>query len=316
MSRFLITGVGGFVGGAIARALRSQGHDVIGIGRGEYPEASALGVRVERRDITKLNNSDQALFDGVEAVFHVAARVEFWGAYDDFYATNVTATEKLLELSRAAGVQKFIFTSSPSVVANGKNLRGVDESQPYPAHYDAFYPQTKALAEQAVLRANSADFWTISLRPHLIWGPGDTNLVPTILERARAGRLVQVGSGRNIVDLTKIEDCVQAHLKAETALAHAPQCRGKAYFISQGQPVAMWDWINQVLIENGLAPVTRRIPHSVAKVAAIALEAICKILPGTPEPLLTRFLVDEMATDHYFNIDAARRDLGYQPGQD
>jgi 2-alkyl-3-oxoalkanoate reductase len=178
----------------------------------------------------------------------------------------------------------------------------------------AYYPQTKAMAEREVLAANGQNgLYTISLRPHLIFGPGDERFVPTILKRARAGRLVQIGNGENLVDFTYIDDCVQAHLRALLALDENPYARGKAYFISQGNPVKLWWWIGEVLKRNKAPEIKRRISKNVATVIAGGLELACRALPSYPEPRLTRFLVSEMATHHYFNITRAREELGYQP---
>ena len=144
----------------------------------------------------------------------------------------------------------------------------------------------------------------------MIWGPGDRKLVPKILSHARAGKLVRIGSGNNLVDLTYIDDCVSAHLLAERALEDNPWARGKAYFISQGEPVPLWAWIAQVLKRNKLPPLKRSIPKWLALGAASVLEAVAGV---EREPRFTRFLVKEMATSHYFDISAAKRYLGYEP---
>jgi nucleoside-diphosphate-sugar epimerase len=226
---------------------------------------------------------------------------------------NIGATENVIAACRAAGVGKLVFTSPPSVVATDHDLRGIDESQPYPQQYRAFYPETKAAAERAVLAAHGATLRTISLRPHLIFGPGDTNLVPTILKRARAGRLVQAGDGKNVVDLTFIDDCVSAHLLAAAALDERPAAGGRAFFISQGDPVPLWEWIGRVLALQDVPAVRGRISTHTALMLATVAEAVWKTLRLTSDPPLTRFLAEEMATDHYFDISAARRELGYTP---
>jgi nucleoside-diphosphate-sugar epimerase len=252
-------------------------------------------------------------FAAADCVFHTAAHVKMWGQREAFVRGNVAATETLIAACRRAGVSKLVFTSSPSVVATDHDLRGVDESQPYPSRYRAFYPETKAAAERAVLAAHGPALRTIALRPHLIFGPGDTNLVPTILKRARAGRLVQVGDGRNLVDLTFIDDCVTAHLLAAAALDDRPAAGGRAFFISQGEPVPLWDWIGRVLALHDAPPVRRRVSLGTARLLATAAEATWRTLRLPSDPPLTRFLAEEMATDHYFDIGAARRDLGYTP---
>ena len=312
--KYVVSGGSGFLGKALARALRREGFEVHTLARSACTDLEAEGIVPHRVDLSAPPASLAKILEGAEAVFHTAAKVEMWGRYEDFYAVNVDGTNALLEASRAAGVPKFIFTSSPSVIADGTDLCGIDESKPYPSHFEAYYPQTKAMAEAAVLSAhNPSGIRTLSLRPHLIFGPGDTNLVPTILARARARRLVQVGQGTNLVDFTFIDDCVAAHCAAADALDSNPRAGGRAYFISQGEPVNMWEWIREVLARSGLPPLERRIPLSLAMLVASASELAVRLLPGNHEPLLTRFLVSEMATSHYFDISAARRELGYAP---
>ncbi len=313
--RSIVTGGGGFVGAALCRRLRALGHDVTALGRRDYPALAADGIRTVVHDLSA-SDAPAALarhFSGMECVFHTAAHVTMWGRLESFVEGNVTATDNVIAACRAAEVPRLVFTSSPSVVAAAHDLRGVDESQPYPSRYSAFYPQTKAAAERAVLAAHGDRLRTASLRPHLIFGPGDTNLVPTILKRARAGRLVQVGQGRNLVDLTFIDDCVAAHILAAAALGERPSAGGRPFFISQGSPVPLWEWIGRVLAIHGLPPVRRKIPLGVALAAATAAEAAWRVCGLQSDPPLTRFLVEEMATDHYFDISAARRELGYEP---
>ena len=308
--RFIVTGGGGFVGGAIARALRERGAEVVSIARGEYPELRTAGIESVRGDLGEAGPWMDS-FAGAVGVFHVAAKVDMWGARADFFRANVLGTRNVMAACRRHGVQRLVFTSSPSVIADGRDLPGIDESYPYPDHYEALYPETKAAAEREVLAAK--DLWSVALRPHLIWGPGDTNLLPTIIERARSGRLVQVGHGENLVDTTFIDDCVAAHLAAFEALGRNPACRGRAYFISQGEPISLWGWVNQILAAVGMPPVTRRINPRVARGIAALCELWARLRGGAEEPLLTRFLVAEMATSHYFDISAARRDLGFVP---
>jgi len=316
--RYVITGGGGFVGKALGKALRAQGYSVVALARSAYPELSTYGIESARVDISSDPKAWQSLLEGADGVFHTAAKVDMWGAYDDFFQVNVIGTRNVIAACRAAGVRNLVFTSSPSVIHDGNDLRGVDESYPYPKHFDAFYPQTKAQAEQEVIAANDGEtLRTVSLRPHLIWGPDDTNLIPTILERAKAGRLTRIGRGGNRVDVTFIDDCVQAHILAMRALEEdKKQAQGRPYFITQGEPVKMWAWIDQVLAAHALPPVSKSIPTKVAMGIAFLMEMISKalLMCGLDKaPLLTRFLVSEMATDHYFSIEAAACDLGYKP---
>jgi len=316
--RAVVTGGGGFVGGSLCRRLLDQGHEVVAVVRRPHPTLAAAGIRTVLQDLAT-DDAPAALataFAAADCVFHTAAHVKMWGPREAFVRGNIGATRAVIAACRAAGVGRLVFTSSPSVVATDHDLRGVDESQPYPSRYRAFYPETKAAAEREVLAAHGPVLRTVSLRPHLIFGPGDTNLVPTVLTRARAGRLIQVGDGRNLVDLTFIDDCVAAHLLAAAALEARPGAGGRAYFISQGTPVPLWDWIGRVLALHDVPPIRRRVSAATAGLLAMAAEAAWRMLRLASDPPLTRFLVEEMATDHYFDISAARRELGFTPSCD
>lgn len=310
----IVTGGGGFVGRTLATRLVKDGHEVHSLSRGDYPALKSLGIFHHRVNLSEALEPLHSVFEGADVIFHTAAKVDMWGDFNDFYKANVLVTRNLLNTAKNHGIHKFVFTSSPSVIADGKDLCGVDETYPYPKEYDAHYPHTKALAEQEVLSQNgSGGLKTISLRPHLIFGPGDTNLIPTILERGRRGKLLQIGDGSNKTDLTFIEDCVEAHILACKSLESNSAVCGRAYFISQGEPVNMWEWINEVLNKEGLPPVKKKVPVWLAMLLASAFEAATSILPGKHKPLFTKFLVKEMSTSHYFNISAAQREFGYSP---
>jgi nucleoside-diphosphate-sugar epimerase len=311
---FLVTGGGGFVGRGIVRALRDRGHNVVSVARRDYPELRALGAHCARIDLAAQPGKVKALLIGVDGVFHVAAKVDLWGNREDFIRTNVDATAALLRACAETGVRRFVYTSTPSVIANGRDLKGVDESQPYPRHHNSYYSMTKALAERLVLAANRVDGpWTVALRPHAVWGPGDRHLIPTILNRLRSNRLLRIGSGTNQVDLTYIDECIAAHLCAMEALDRNPACRGRAFFVSQGDPVSLWWWIDEIASRHGLQRLRRSVPKHLAVGLALILERWAR-LKGT-EPALTCFMVSHLATHHYFNIDAAMTELGYRPQQ-
>ena len=309
----LVTGGAGFVGKALVKALLEKGVRVRSLSRKRYAELEDLGVECIEADLGAGDRALERATAGISVCFHTAAKVDMWGAYEEFERVNLIGTRNLLESCRRNQVPYFVYTSSPSVVAGSGDLSGVDESTPYPDHYLAYYPQTKAAAEREVLAANSESFKTIALRPHLIWGPGDNHLIPTVVERAKQGRLLQIGNGKNLVDFSFIEDCVAAHLNGWEALRSGQAAGGGAYFISQGEPMPLWEWVNQVLEHHNLPPVTRRVPTWLADGLALILEGVAKLLPGEREPLLTRFLVHQMASEHYFDISKAKRELGYSP---
>lgn len=236
-----------------------------------------------------------------------------WGSYQDFYNVNVGGTKAVIAACVAARVPRLVYTSSPSVIAREYDLKNVDESISYPESYLSYYPQTKAEAEKIVLKANCESLYTLSLRPHLIWGPGDTNLIPTVLEKAKKGKLMKIGTGNNLVDFSYIKDCVSAHISAMEALGRNPASRGKAFFISQDEPYSLWGWIDRILEANHYPRVGKMVSYKLARHLAGILEFACRMVPVFGTPRITKFLVDQMSHDHYFNINAAKEVLGYKP---
>lgn len=308
----LVTGGGGFLGGAIAELLLAKGASVRSLARGEYPRLGKLGVECTRGDITDKDTSLKAC-KGCDTVFHVAAKVGMWGSYNDFYDINVNGTANLLAAAKAAGVTRFVFTSSPSVVFAGSDVEGWDETAPYPAHFDSYYAKTKALAEQLVLSGNSPQFSTVAVRPHLIWGPGHDHLISSIVTKGRAGKLRRIGAFNKLIDTTYIDDAAQAHWLAAAKLTPGAACAGKAYFISQGDPRPNWDIINMILAAAGVSTVKKVVPYPTAYVTAALMETAWRLAGIKTEPPLTRFVLQQLTTAHWFNISAARRDLGYTP---
>ncbi len=310
--RALVTGGGGFLGGAIVRRLCERGWDVRTLQRSRYEGLQALGVAQVTGDIADAKIVDEAVSER-DIVFHVAARVEMWGPYEPFHRTNVIGTGNVLNAMRQHGVPRLVFTSSPSVVHGREDTQGADESLPYPEDFEAAYPQTKAMAEMAVLAANDSELATVALRPHLIWGPGDTNLVPQLVGRARAGQLRFVGDGSNQVDTVYIDNAVDAHLAAADRIAPDADCAGKAYFITNGEPWPLKDVVNGIIQAAGLPPEDRTIPLNVAVLAGTIFEAAHRIFPSKSGPRMTPFIARNLATSHWYDISAARRDLGFEP---
>jgi len=308
----LVTGGTGFLGLALCRALRARGDTVASLARARTPELDALGVEQFEGDVADLDAVLRAS-RGREAVVHTAAKAGAWGRLEDYYAANVRGTDNVLAACGMNGVARLVHTSTPSVVHAGGDLEGVDESTPYARHFLAHYPATKKIAEQRVLAANSPTLGTIALRPHLIWGPGDNQLLPRIADRARRGRLRFIGDPGKRIDVTYIDNAVQAHLDALDRLAPGAACAGRAYFISDGEPVSTEGIVNSLLRAVGVAPESRRLPRGFAYAVGLVLEKVYALFGIEAEPPLTRFVVEQLSTSHWFDLGAARRDLGYVP---
>jgi nucleoside-diphosphate-sugar epimerase len=312
LGQVLVTGGGGFLGTALVRSLRQRGLRVRSLTRRGYPHLPELGVESFQGDIADPAVVDRAV-TGCQTVFHTAAKAGIWGPEREYFQANVQGTRNVIAACRTAGARRIIYTSSPSVVFNGRDLEGADESAPYPSRFDAAYPETKALAERLILEANSADLATVSLRPHLIWGPGDNNLLPRILSRARSGRLRRIGRGCPRIDPVYIDNAAEAHLLAADRLEPGSPVAGKPYFITQGETIPLWEMIDKLLGAAGVGPVRRTISRPLALTVAGLLEAAYRISSRRDEPPMTRFLARQLSTTHWFRIDAARRDLGYEP---
>jgi nucleoside-diphosphate-sugar epimerase len=247
-------------------------------------------------------------------VFHTAGVAGIWGPWKPYFEANTAATMHVVAGCLEHRVRRLVFTSSPSVVFDGADQNGVDESAPYATHWLCHYPHTKALAEQHVLQANAkGDLLTCALRPHLIWGPGDRHLIPRLIERRRANRLWRVGDGTNRIDTVYVDNAAEAHLLAAEALVPGSPAAGRAYFISQGEPVNCWEWMDQLLALAGLTPTPKRMSLRAASCLGAVMEAVCRIVPGLGEPPMTRFLAAQLGRSHFFDISRARRDFGYEP---
>jgi 2-alkyl-3-oxoalkanoate reductase len=310
LSKVLVTGASGFLGGGIARRLLARGDQVRVLQRSDSAELRALGADVRQADLAN-RDAVIAACAGVDAVIHCAAKAGHWGSYESYYSANVLGTENILAAVRAHGIHRLVYTSTPSVAHAGGDLLGVDESAPIPKHFAAHYPATKAIAEQAVLAANSAQLATCALRPHLIWGPNDQHLLPRLIARARAGRLRFVGTPK-LIDTIYIDNAVDAHVLALDRLNVGGACAGKAYFLSNDEPLPLDAVVNRLLECAGIAPVHKRVPVWLAKSVGAVLEVCYQVLPLAGEPIMTRFVAEQLSTAHYYDIRAAKRDLGYR----
>jgi len=307
----LVTGGGGFLGRRMVELLREQGHEVSFLARGHYPEVEATGARGIQADLRDRDALAQAVA-GQDLVFHVASLTGQNGSKREFWSINVDGTCNLLDVMETAGVPRLVYTSTPSVVGFARDVANGAQDLPYAEEFDGYYPESKAAAEQEVLRANGRHVATVALRPHLIFGPGDNHLIPTIVDRARRGRFFVVGDGTNKVDFTYVDNAAWAHLDAAEALVdHESTCAGRAYFIGNEEPVILYDWLNELLDGLDMPPITRRVSHRTARRLSEALAFLWRTLPLPGGPALTPFVVEALARDHWYDPEPARRDLGY-----
>ena len=310
--RAIVTGGGGFLGSKIVSMLLAEGYSVTNFSRNEHPELKAQGVICHRGDLGDRQAVSDA-FQDTDIVFHVAAKAGIWGDYSEYYAANVSGTRNVIEACLRNGVARLVYTSTPSIVFGGRNVRNVNEDEPFPEKHLSPYLTTKAAAERLVVEANSKTLATVAIRPHLIWGPGDTQLFPRLMQRRLANRLMLVGAGDSLIDCTFVDNAARAHLDAAKRLRPGSRVAGRAYFISQGDPRPVRDLINALLDVAGLPPVKKSVSLPVAYVAAWFLEVGYRMFQVANEPPATCLSVLEMGRDHYFDISAARRDLGYEP---
>ena len=307
----VVTGAGGFLGRRITELLCARGDQVRILVRQPQPDLEGLGATAIRLDIRDASAVCAALRDA-DVVFHVAAKTGPWGPAAEFRSVNVSGTRNVLDAARAGGVRRLVYTSTPSVVGYARDVENGGPELPYAAAHDSAYPASKAEAERLVLAASGTWLKTVALRPHLVIGPGDRHMMPLVVRRAAAGRLWIIGDGRNRVDLTDVDNAAWAHLDAADALDDpAAACAGRAYFISNGEPVLLWEWLNRILVGLGLPPVTRSLPLRAARLAAAAAEGLWSTLGLDGEPPITGFLAGALARSHWYDMAPARRDLGY-----
>lgn len=309
--RALVTGGGGFLGRYIVEQLVARGDQVRVFSRKRYSELDALGVDSRTGDLQDSSAVTSAC-QGIDTVFHAAALPGVWGAWKLFHGINTIGTQHVIDGCRQQGVRRLVFTSSPSVVYDGHDHVGADESLPYAEKFLCHYPRSKALAEQAVLSANGHNgLATCALRPHLIWGPRDTQLVPRLIARAKRGQLRCVGDGKNLISMVYVENAARAHLQAADSLRLASPVAGQAYFINEPEPVRLWDWINTLLLHAGLPPVAKSISATTATAVGAVMEGVYSLFGILSEPRMTRFLASQLSRSHWYRVDKARRDFGF-----
>ncbi len=312
--RILVTGGGGFLGQALCRGLVERGHAVVSFNRGRYAPLDALGVQQVQGDLAD-RRAVVAVAEGCDAVFHNAAKAGAWGTYDEYHRANVMGTGNVLAACRSNGIGKLVYTSTPSVTHRATHPveGGTADDVPYGEDFKAPYATTKQIAEKIVLAANDDGLATVALRPRLIWGVGDNQLLPRLVERARAGRMALVGDGTNLVDTTYVDNAAQAHFDAFDHLAVGAPCAGRAYFISNGEPRPMERIVNDLLRAAGAPEVHRHIPFGMAYALGATMEKAWPLLRIQGEPPMTRFLAEQLVTPHWYSMEPARLDFGYVP---
>ncbi len=312
MRRALVTGGGGFVGLAVVRRLREAGVATTVVGRNRYPAAGALGAECRVGDIRDREFLGKVVA-GHDTLFHVAALAGIWGRRQDFFSINVEGTKNVLAACRANRVRHLVYTSTPSVVFDGRSIEGGDESLPYSARPLCDYAASKIEAEKLVLAANSSSLRTCALRPHLVWGPGDTQIIPRLLRQGRSGRLRIVGNGVNRVDISYIDNVADAHLLAGLNLEHSGTAAGLPFFISQGEPVVLWQWINELFDRVNIPRPDKKVSARTAFRIGWLLETVYRLTGRREEPRMTRFLAEQLALSHWFSPRRAGDILGYTP---
>jgi nucleoside-diphosphate-sugar epimerase len=308
----LVTGGGGFVGFALISRLIEHGYSVSSFSRQHYTSLSDLGINQIIGDLQDYD-SVRAALKNQKTVFHVAAKAGYWGPYRDYHNCNVLGTQNIIRSCKENKVENLIFTSSASVVFAGRSIENGKTTLPYPRKPLNAYTATKALAEEAVLLAASDLLKTISLRPHIIWGPGDRHLFPRILARAKSGKLKIIGNRKNIVDTVFIDNLIDAHILAMDALNSNHGCSGKAYFITNNEPVNLWNFINKLLVKSGHPIAKKSIPTWLAMGLSHLIGILHLLKRPNREPKLTPFIVKELSQSHWFDISESIRDLNYTP---
>jgi len=311
--KVLVTGGKGFIGGSVAGRLIELGYQVKTLSRS--PSSSHIGNKSDHYqiDLTK-KIFDSHFLDGVDVVFHIAAKAGIDGHFKEYYNANFIATQNILHACKKRGVKYFIYTSSPSVVFSKAAIRNGNETPPYTNVHISSYASTKAMAEKEVLNSNNgSSFCTIALRPHLVWGNGDPHLLPKVIKRHLQHKLKIVGDGENKVDLTHIDNVTHAHVSAMNSLINSKDLGGKAYFISQNEPVSLWPWLNQLFSKLELPPIQKKVSFRKAYLAGQLAEIIWRALNLKSEIPMSRFAACQLSHDHWFSSIRAEKDLGYKP---
>lgn len=303
--KVLMTGGRGLLGMATAKALNQSGHEVVLFQRGR----AEIDLPQIQGDIQDLDAVKQAI-QGCDGVVHMAARVSTVGTWREFESVNVGGTKHVLRAATAAGVERCVYVSSPSAAHVGEALIGSSATPASPEGARSFYSRSKAMAELEVLQ--QVDLATVAVRPHLVWGPGDTQLIGRIVERARSGRLVLINRGAALIDTTYVDNAADAIVAALQRVTDA-QVRGKAFVVSNGEPRTVAELFTRIAWAAGVAPPTRSIPGVLARTGGTAVEAFWRVSKRNDEPPMSRFLAEQLSTAHWFAQEDTQAALVWAP---
>jgi len=309
--KVLVTGAGSLLMREVAVALAARGEEVVCMQRRETHFPTGVRIHQELGDITNLSAVIKAM-DGCDVVVHGAARVGVLGTWSEFYNTNVVGTQNILSAANTLGVSRIVHVSTPSVAHVGSSLVGAIATPAVTGHKRAFYAESKAMAETEALNANDDSCAVVAIRPHLVWGPGDTQLVGRIVQRAEMNRLAMVGSGDALIDSTYIANAVSALVAAVDAVQVGSSCAGKAYVIANGEPRTVRELMQKICDAAGVPFRPKKVPLSVALVVGSLVERVWPRL-GKGEPPLTRFVAEQLGTAHWFDPRPAAQDLKWSP---
>ncbi|MBC61133.1 MAG: 3-beta hydroxysteroid dehydrogenase [Zetaproteobacteria bacterium] len=310
----LVTGGGGFLGKEICKQLVERGYQVSSFSRKTYFELEKMGIKSFQGNLCNYESILPAL-SKCDSIIHTASLAGIWGDKQQYYQTNIIGTRNLLIAARESSIKRFIYTSSPSVVFEDKDIKGSDESISYSKKFTCTYPYTKKEAEKEVLQSSDINSYvSVALRPHLIWGPGDPHFLPRLLSQSKAKKIRRVGNGKNLVDIIHVKNAAYAHVLALENILENKNMHGKAYFLGQERPVNLWDFLNQLLSCYNEKQITKKIPFPFAYTMGYLLEKIYKIFNWVnKEPPMTKFLALQMSKSHYFSHENAKKDFSYKP---